>query len=110
MLTLKNLRRCAGRLKALTEASYVIVRLTQDFSHIESEDKRAWIGQVQLTAKNADGCKFALRPVLYKHCRLYCRIEELLKIETNMQEKRLALELLLLNLLNLRLWRNPGLL
>ena len=53
-------RGCAGRMKALTEASYVIVRLLQQFSRIESRDSREWTGKVQLTAKNANGCWIAL--------------------------------------------------
>ncbi|MCJ1458141.1 hypothetical protein MMC28_008512 [Mycoblastus sanguinarius] len=55
-------RGCAGRVKALTEASYVIVRMMQEFHHIESRNKREWTGHVQLTAKNANGCKVALTP------------------------------------------------
>ena len=54
-------RSCLGRTKALVEASYVIVRLMRDFGHIESRDDRDWTGQVQLTAKNANGCKIAFR-------------------------------------------------
>ncbi|KAL9124979.1 MAG: hypothetical protein Q9217_005758 [Psora testacea] len=53
-------RGCLGRTKALTEASYVTVRILQEFSNIESRDDRDWTGQVQLTAKNANGCKIAL--------------------------------------------------
>ncbi|KAL9031244.1 MAG: hypothetical protein Q9196_000712 [Gyalolechia fulgens] len=53
-------RACIGRQKALTEASYVIVRILQEFHHIESRDAREWTGKVQLTAKNANGCKVAL--------------------------------------------------
>ncbi len=55
-------RGCAGRLKALTEASYVIVRILQEFRQIESRDDRPWMGKVQLTAKNANGCIVALTP------------------------------------------------
>jgi len=54
-------RSCLGRTKALVEASYVIVTLMREFSHIESRDGRGWTGQVQLTAKNANGCKIAFR-------------------------------------------------
>ncbi|KAL8722838.1 MAG: hypothetical protein Q9225_000725 [Loekoesia sp. 1 TL-2023] len=53
-------RGCIGRQKALTEASYVIVRILREFNHIESRDAREWTGKVQLTAKNANGCKVAL--------------------------------------------------
>lgn len=56
-------RGCVGRTKALTEASYVIVRVLQSFSQIESRDNKAWTGHVQLTAKNANGCKVSLLPV-----------------------------------------------
>ena len=54
-------RSCLGRVKARIEASYVIVRIMQEFSQIESRDSKEWTGQVQLTAKNANGCKIALR-------------------------------------------------
>lgn len=54
-------RSCLGRVKARVEASYVIVRILQEFSQIESRDSKDWTGQVQLTAKNANGCKIALR-------------------------------------------------
>lgn len=53
-------RGCLGRTKALTEASYVIVRILREFNNIESRDDRDWTGQVQLTAKNVHGCKIAL--------------------------------------------------
>lgn len=53
-------RGCIGRQKALTEASYVIVRMLREFDRIESRDAREWTGKVQLTAKNANGCKVAL--------------------------------------------------
>lgn len=55
-------RGCVGRQKALTEASYIIVRVLQEFRSIESRDEREWTGQVQLTAKNFNGCKVALTP------------------------------------------------
>lgn len=55
-------RSCLGRTKALGEASYVIVRLMREFGEIESRDDKEWTGQVQLTAKNANGCKIALIP------------------------------------------------
>ena len=54
-------RGCLGRNKAMTEASYVIVRIMREFpGGIESRDDREWTGQVQLTAKNANGCRIAL--------------------------------------------------
>ena len=54
-------RSCLGRVKARVEASYVIVRILQIFNQIESRDSKDWTGQVQLTAKNVDGCKVVLR-------------------------------------------------
>ncbi len=55
-------RVCAGKFKALTEASYVIVRILQEFRQIEGRDEREWTGEVQLTARNVNGCKVALTP------------------------------------------------
>ena len=52
-------RQCIGRDKALAEASYVLVRLLQRFTNIESRDERDWQGHVQLSAQNAHGCKVA---------------------------------------------------
>ena len=52
-------RACVGKQKALTEASYVIVRILREFTRIESRDTQEWTGKVQLTAKNANGCKVA---------------------------------------------------
>ena len=56
-------RSCAGRQKALAEASYVIVRMLQEFRRIESRDERPWAGQLKLTMKSLHGCKVALTPV-----------------------------------------------
>ena len=56
-------RGCAGRLEATTEASYVVVRMLHESGQIESRDPQPWTGQVQLTAKNANGCKVALTPL-----------------------------------------------
>ncbi|KAL9121277.1 MAG: hypothetical protein Q9187_002162 [Circinaria calcarea] len=55
-------RSCMGQLKALVEASYVLVRIARDFKRIESRDDRAWKGEVRLTCRNANGCKVALFP------------------------------------------------
>ena len=54
-------RSCLGRVKALTEASYIIVRMLQEFSHIESRDTKEWTEHLQLAVKNVNGCKIALR-------------------------------------------------
>jgi cytochrome P450 len=55
-------RACVGRQKALMETSYFIVRLLREFKAIEPRDDRDWVGQVQITAKNLNGCKVALTP------------------------------------------------
>jgi hypothetical protein len=43
------------------ETSYWVARLVQ-FGGIEARDEREWVGQVQITAKNLNGCKVALTP------------------------------------------------
>ncbi|KAL8965639.1 MAG: hypothetical protein Q9183_003754, partial [Haloplaca sp. 2 TL-2023] len=48
-------RGCLGRTKALTEASYIVVRLVREFDGIESRDEQEWRGKVQLTMKNVHG-------------------------------------------------------
>ena len=53
-------RQCLAQQKATMEASYVIVRLLQEFKKIESRDERPWQAQVALTAKNANGCLVGL--------------------------------------------------
>ena len=55
-------RACVGRQKALNEASYMTVRLLREFRAIKAYDERDWVGQVQITAKNFNGCKIALTP------------------------------------------------
>ena len=52
-------RNCLGQTKALVEAAYVVVRFAQEFEKIEARDEREWRGRVQLTAKNANGCRVA---------------------------------------------------
>jgi len=54
-------RTCMGQQKALIEAAYVVIRMMQEFSAIESRDDREWAGQLQLTAKNAYGCLVSLK-------------------------------------------------
>ncbi|KAF1967916.1 putative cytochrome 52A13 [Bimuria novae-zelandiae CBS 107.79] len=53
-------RACLGREKTLKEAAYVVARLAQTFSSVESRDDRSWKVIVRLTAKNANGCKVGL--------------------------------------------------
>lgn len=54
-------RVCMGQQKALVESGYIVVRMVQEFSVIESHDEKEWMGQVQLTAKNANGCLVSLK-------------------------------------------------
>ncbi|KAI9649101.1 hypothetical protein NHQ30_001668 [Ciborinia camelliae] len=55
-------RLCMGHQKALIESGYILVRMVQEFSAIESRDDQEWMGQLQLTAKNAHGCVVSLKP------------------------------------------------
>ncbi|KAF7860542.1 uncharacterized protein EAF02_010776 [Botrytis sinoallii] len=55
-------RSCAGRQKALGEASYVIARMAAQFQKIESRDDRPWTEDVKLVVKNGNGCQVALFP------------------------------------------------
>lgn len=45
---------------ALTEASYIIVRLMQEFPTIESRDPEPWREKLSSTCTNRGGCKVAL--------------------------------------------------
>ncbi|KAF7883035.1 hypothetical protein EAF00_011524 [Botryotinia globosa] len=53
-------RSCAGRHKALGEASYIIARMAAQFQRIESRDDRPWTEDVKLVVKNGNGCHVAL--------------------------------------------------
>ena len=54
-------RICLGQQYALTEASYVTVRLCQAFSEIESRDEsQHWTESMTLTCINLTGAKVAL--------------------------------------------------
>lgn len=44
------------------ETSYLVVKMLREFGGIEARDDREWVGQVQITAKNLNGCKIALFP------------------------------------------------
>lgn len=48
---------------ALTEASYVTVRLMQEFASIESRDSDPWRELFTLTCTGLGGCKVALYPL-----------------------------------------------
>ncbi|EMR86667.1 putative cytochrome p450 alkane protein [Botrytis cinerea BcDW1] len=53
-------RSCAGRHKALGEASYIIARMATQFQQIESRDDRPWTEDLKLVVKNGNGCQVAL--------------------------------------------------
>ncbi|KAI1323132.1 cytochrome P450 [Xylariaceae sp. FL0255] len=53
-------RQCLAQQKATMETSYIIARVLQEFSGIESEDEKPYQAQVALTAKSAHGCLVSL--------------------------------------------------
>ncbi|CAF9934749.1 MAG: hypothetical protein HETSPECPRED_009343 [Heterodermia speciosa] len=53
-------RNCIGQQFALTEASYTVVRLLQEFSGIESRDAQPWTESVGVTCTSANGAKIAM--------------------------------------------------
>ncbi|MCJ1347285.1 hypothetical protein MMC31_005507 [Peltigera leucophlebia] len=55
-------RICVGQQFALTEASFVTVRLIQEFSCIESRDDGPWEELIALTLSSRNGTKVALTP------------------------------------------------
>jgi cytochrome P450 len=55
-------RICLGQQYALTEASYVTVRLVQEFSKIESRDPGPWEEGLTLTCCSLNGVKVGLTP------------------------------------------------
>ncbi|OAL00797.1 cytochrome P450 [Phaeosphaeriaceae sp. SRC1lsM3a] len=55
-------RVCLGQQYALTEASYVTVRLVQEFSKIESRDPEPWIEGLTLTLCSYNGVKVGVTP------------------------------------------------
>ncbi|KAA8615805.1 Cytochrome P450 52A12 [Pyrenophora tritici-repentis] len=55
-------RICLGQQYALTEASYVTVRLVQEFKEIESRDADQWREKLTLTLCSLNGTKVGLTP------------------------------------------------
>ncbi|KAI4253853.1 MAG: hypothetical protein LQ352_003437 [Teloschistes flavicans] len=53
-------RICIGQQFALTEASYITVRLMQEFDRIESRDPERWREKLTLTCTSLNGCKVSL--------------------------------------------------
>ena len=48
---------------ALTEASYTIIRLAQEFESIESRDPAPWTEAIGVICTSANGAKVAMIPV-----------------------------------------------
>lgn len=55
-------RICVGQQFALTEASYTIVRLLQEFAAVEDRDGTPFVEQLSLTLASANGVKVAMVP------------------------------------------------
>ncbi|TVY83200.1 Cytochrome P450 monooxygenase fsdH [Lachnellula suecica] len=55
-------RICVGQQFALTEASYTIVRILQEFAAIESRDSTAWVEGLSLTMSSGNGVKVSMIP------------------------------------------------
>ena len=55
-------RICVGQQFALTEASYTIVRLLQEFKGVEDRDGSPFMEQLSLTLASANGVKVAMTP------------------------------------------------
>lgn len=55
-------RICVGQQFALTEASYTIVRLLQEFKGVEDRDGSPFVEQLSLTLASANGVKVAMIP------------------------------------------------
>ncbi|KAG0651618.1 Cytochrome P450 monooxygenase himC [Hyphodiscus hymeniophilus] len=56
-------RVCVGQQFALTEASYAIVRLLQEFAVVEDRDGGPFVEQLSLTMVSANGVKVAVMPI-----------------------------------------------
>jgi cytochrome P450 len=55
-------RICVGQQFALTEASYTIVRILQEFAGIEDRDGSEWVEGLALTMASGKGVKVAMVP------------------------------------------------
>lgn len=53
-------RICLGQQYALTEASFVTVRLVQEFKRLESRDSGPWVEGLALTCCSGNGTKVGL--------------------------------------------------
>ncbi|KAF2658432.1 putative cytochrome P450 alkane hydroxylase [Lophiostoma macrostomum CBS 122681] len=54
-------RVCIGQQFALTEASYVVVRLLQTFGEVESRDSEPWREKITVVCTGLGGCKVGLK-------------------------------------------------
>jgi cytochrome P450 len=55
-------RICVGQQFALTEASYTIVRLVQEFKACDARDDRPWAESLNLTLASGNGTLVAMTP------------------------------------------------
>ena len=53
-------RSCVGRSIATNQAAFVLAKLAQRYSRIESRDDRPWAGKLGLTCANENGCQVGL--------------------------------------------------
>lgn len=53
---------CLGQQYALTEASYVLVRMLQEFRLLETADSLPWEESLTLTLCSRNGVRVRLRP------------------------------------------------
>lgn len=53
-------RRCPAEMLVLAQASYVVARLAQQYSRIESRDPEPYVPVVRITPANKNGVKIAL--------------------------------------------------
>jgi cytochrome P450 len=54
-------RVCIGQQFALTEVSYIVVRILQSFKELESRDDEPWREKLTIICSNLGGCKVALK-------------------------------------------------
>lgn len=55
-------RICPAQQLALTEVSYVVVRLVREFGAVDGRDERAWTEMLKMTVCNRNGVLVAMRP------------------------------------------------
>ncbi len=55
-------RICLGQQYATTEASYVLIRMLQEYKTLEARDSQAWTESLTLTVCSENGVKVAVTP------------------------------------------------